>query len=387
MSNFVKKRLTVLLVQGITLWTIGVLVITLTKCQAIASQMSDRHSQLVKKLLSRCRHIPRDRIIDIAALAHLKDLQRGASAARTKDVRKLLVSHGDDASLIKPLAVLGPSGELRDLRALEQLGDCQTQRHMTHYGLAETSYGVVLLLVRRLISVQPIRRTAKQNEVVIQGHKLFPGPLFAYVVGPCKSSLSPCIKQPHRVPIQMHLKGHFSALFDMPSSGWWTLEIVADAGFGPEVAMLRQLWVSRELTTPVQKNIKNRPASSAWFPPGSTQSKVNRIRKTLGELPLELDDRLGVAAQNHARDVCLARWAVHTLPQRSRPEIRARLAGYQGPILENVAIGSTLREAWRKLLTSPAHLQSLAETTATRVGIGVVQKPTLTCLVILFGLS
>lgn len=99
---------------------------------------------------------------------------------------------------------------------------------------------------------------------------------------------------------------------------------------------------------------------------------VNRERAAAGCAPVQINERLTAAAQQHSEDQAANNTMSHTGSDGSNFVERARRAGYQDPIGENVAMGYRTPEAvmdgW---MNSDGHRRNILNCQARAIGVGV----------------
>jgi uncharacterized protein YkwD len=102
---------------------------------------------------------------------------------------------------------------------------------------------------------------------------------------------------------------------------------------------------------------------------------VNRERAAAGRPPLQLDARLGEAAQGHAADMLARRFYAHTTPDGRELSARVHDAGYRFRwAAENIAKGVfDPDEVVRRWMLSTGHRHNILDPHPTHVGIGVVR--------------
>jgi hypothetical protein len=88
--------------------------------------------------------------------------------------------------------------------------------------------------------------------------------------------------------------------------------------------------------------------------------------------PLTINMLLNVAAEAHAVDMAERDFFAHTNPDGEGPGDRARAAGYEGPVGENIALGyDTAEQAVRGWLTSnTGHCSNLMSPDWSELGVG-----------------
>lgn len=100
---------------------------------------------------------------------------------------------------------------------------------------------------------------------------------------------------------------------------------------------------------------------------------VNVERLRAGREALVLDPALIIAAERHARDIIARGYFGHLDPDGVTPARRARLAGVEFGVLgENLAGNTSIADAHRMLMASPAHRGNILNSRYSRVGIAVI---------------
>ena len=98
---------------------------------------------------------------------------------------------------------------------------------------------------------------------------------------------------------------------------------------------------------------------------------VNAYRRQAGRLPLEVDERLVVAARSHAHEMADKDYFGHIspLPRQRTPTDRARQMGFVGSIGENLAQTLSATAAFTNWLNTPVrHRNMLSDATCSGVG-------------------
>ncbi|MBX2811314.1 MAG: CAP domain-containing protein [Myxococcales bacterium] len=384
MLNFVKKKWVASLPGWWECLSSLLVVSVLTDCHAQADTLPIEALSLSSAIVRASSGLRPDRAMDVVATTHLREILDNPSAARIDVVRATLIRHGDNVTRLKPIALLGTNAKQRRKRLLKEVLASSRHQGFTHFGVAENAKGVVVLLGRRLLSIIPPPTSLGQPLVRIRGRSLVPNiEIQAWQMGPCSEEHGECSARPLQADVQRGSQDQFVATFATQKAGWWTLELTADIGLGPEVAMIRRIWAGAGEQRPLGRWPKiSTPTCRTSAPP---MCWLKELRRHYGEPRLLPDARLHNAATKHAQTICRAGWALHKLPGGTHPEQRARRAGFEGQLVENLAIGSTLGKAWKQLMESPIHLHGLLDDSTTHVGFGWVQSPNRSCLVILMG--
>ncbi len=99
---------------------------------------------------------------------------------------------------------------------------------------------------------------------------------------------------------------------------------------------------------------------------------LNDYRVMLGLAPLELDDRLVVAARKHSQEMLDMDYFAHESPvaENRTPGMRAQKEGYGGGVLENCALAGSAQGAFDGWYTSSGHHRGLITDRSTQLGIG-----------------
>lgn len=102
---------------------------------------------------------------------------------------------------------------------------------------------------------------------------------------------------------------------------------------------------------------------------------VNRERKKQGLRPLDFDAELMALAREHSEEMANQGFISHDQPSGNL-QTRMYRAGYLFEVAkENVASSQTVTGAHTALLNSPPHKMNILSTDVTRIGIGVVHRP------------
>lgn len=323
-----------------------------------------------------------DRSLSVAAAAHLSVIIKNPRRANLAEIQALLTRQGDALSRVRPFASLGPDTTHRTRSLLEAARRSRTAKGFTHFGLAENDRGLVAIFGRRTLALAPTLET-RSVELILRGRAPAGARLEAWSMGP--GQIYPRSKRVRRNP-----SGTFLAMFSTPQPGLWTVELTVDVGHGPEVAMLRRVYVDdsapdvvRTRSLSSSRHTDRSQTADRRYPDDPTR-ELARLRASYDLAPLRAHQGLHQAAQGHAQAVCDAGWAVHRLSGGEGPNQRAARAGFKGRVLETVALASSVPRAWKNLKESPAHLAGLLAPTMDSFGVGVVTGAR-SCLVILLG--
>jgi uncharacterized protein YkwD len=104
-------------------------------------------------------------------------------------------------------------------------------------------------------------------------------------------------------------------------------------------------------------------------------SLINRIRNSFGAQEVYLDNDLNNLAQDYSQAQISGNFFGHYDLLGRSPNDRAKAAGIEEGVGENLAINVNLTEAQLMLERSPAHLRNMVKPGWTRVGLGIVQNP------------
>jgi uncharacterized protein YkwD len=154
--------------------------------------------------------------------------------------------------------------------------------------------------------------------------------------------------------------------------GRMQVEIVGDAGRGPEVIANFPLWCGVLPPASVRVAAGGAVAASEAEAESIIVDGINRDRATAGVPPLHVEPRLVDVSRAHSRDMRDQGFVAHVSPARGGPEARARAARLAPPLLlENVAHAYSAVEAHVGLMNSPGHRHNVLHPDATHVGVGV----------------
>lgn len=158
--------------------------------------------------------------------------------------------------------------------------------------------------------------------------------------------------------------GRFS-LFT-PTEGLYWLEVMAEGGRGPEVAMLLPVICGASPEDAIEGNLAMGGSGA-----GSREeilSELNSIRVSQGLRPLRRDDGLQAVARTRAVELAMNGGVEHY--SISGGSVRDLLPDDKGFVAENIGRGSGYSEAWSMILISPFHLLSCLSPSAAEIGMG-----------------
>lgn len=334
--------------------------------------------------LTRSWPLQRTPPLDAAAQAHLGELLRDPDRARLHRVRKVLARFGESASRVRPFAVLGSPGSPAALELLENAARVARTDAFTHFGVAARAGGLVILLTRQALGLGPLTPTANGYRIRLRASAR--ARISAWLLGPCpRRDPVDCRALPTEVDV--FKDGERSWFVDFPTKGggYWTLEVMADVGLGPEVAFLRHGLPAH----PTRRASGNRRSVGA---PTAHRQKSDgpadwlmALRHSAERAGLDPHPALERAASAQASEVCRLGWALHIGAEGSTPDDRARAEGFRGRVVESVGVAVSARRAWREQLRSPAHRAGLLDPMATHRGVALARSGDLRCLVVVLG--
>jgi uncharacterized protein YkwD len=121
------------------------------------------------------------------------------------------------------------------------------------------------------------------------------------------------------------------------------------------------------------------PANAAMVAPTATErtliSHTNTARARAGCAAVHVNYQLTYAARAHSRDMVVRNYFGHRSPSGTNFVMRAKAAGYNSPMSENIGWGyrtsASLFNAW---MQSPGHRANIVNCSARAVGIGIAYK-------------
>lgn len=322
--------------------------------------------------------------LDAAAHAHLIELLRDPDRARLSHVRAALSRFGESASTVRPFAVLGPPRSRAALQVFENATKAARDGAFSHFGLALNKRGAVVLLARQPLGLGPLKPTSEGYQIRLEGPAT--ARISAWVMGPCpRRDPVDCHALPSLVGLRRLGTGTWQVDFPVRGTGYWTAEVMADVGLGPEVAFLRHGLAGRPPETPSEKRRTVEAPTPDRQKSDGPADWLTVLRRVAERSSVDHHPALERAARQHAEEVCRLGWALHTGPEGTTPADRAATQGFQGRVVESVGVAESARRAWRVQLRSPAHRAGLLDPVATHRGVALARSGSLRCLVVLLG--
>lgn len=362
---------------------------------ATASPSGPSLARDAARLASRSAPLRIDPSLEQAAARHAREVLTDERAARLDRVDAALADEGLADFQTIPFTAVGS-----DVTALAALfrafaEDTVVERGMTHVGVAlvadprRTRWALSAIFSRRLVELAPLPRDVRDPALSIRGRAPANVALEALLLGPCAPGGATCDGEV--VSLRIVRSGRLVQTH-VPLTrgpGLYTVELLATHDRGPEVAALWSF--ASGVPWPRHGLAPARVPESTSDAPGLA-ALVAAARETRELAPLEPDVALASAARGHAERVCARAIAAHVLPDDpSTPAERARRAGYEGRVAENVAIAPSVARAHANLLATPSHRKNVLDPAAKSVGVGVARsKPAASrepafCVVELYG--
>lgn len=312
--------------------------------------------------------LQRDPALDRAALAHAEKLQKDPEGATLESVYEAIQNEGLADAQVLPFSIL--AGPAEGAEALRRFAEVEARpRGLSHLGLASRAEGpqvrVVALFSRRPLVLQPLARTARPGNLTVRGQAR--GPVEALWVGPCPPD-APCRKGVNRLSVRR--RGTvFTLELPLKRPGRYVLELLVTQDRGPEVGALWTMAVGVPPGPIYTDIVPGTPDTSAGL-----WSLIEGARTAADLSPLEPSEPLARAAQAHAEAICAGRVAAHVLGGKG-PKDRAKAAGHQGSVSENVAIAGRVAKAHANFLLSPSHRANVLDPLAAELGVGIAVRP------------
>ena len=316
-----------------------------------------------------------------AARRHALEIADDTKKATWRRMKLAVEREGLADAILLPFSSVGTDGVALEAALFDFASRAAKVRAPTHVGVARLVTGpehtIVAIFSRRAVDLAPLPARV-DDRLTLRGRSSAKS-LEALVFGPCRGRR--CQGGVRRLEVQ---RKKDVVRVDVPAfrRGWYVVELVADGPRGPEPAAV--WWFA------AGKKAGRRPKVSPRAGVGA-KAAIDRARATAELAPLEADERLTKAAERHARAVCRAGVAAHVLPDGTDPTARARRAGYEGRVTENVAIARDAAEAHENFMWSPSHRENVLDPAATAVGLGIVKRKRSAgmtagaCVVQLFG--
>lgn len=238
----------------------------------------------------------------------------------------------------------------------------------THVGVGLSPDGeemtAVLFLARRLVALDPLPRAPAPHSILVLSGHLAPGTRRpqAWLGLPSGE-----VRAIPLTPDGRRLQG--AVALDGP--GRYMVEILVDAGEGPEAAVLAPLDVG---TAPPPA-----PPPAVGDGPGDPTARVHQaladLRRDAARAPARRDADLDALALRKAEAVAERGRPVHRPGPDTEARVRLARAGWPFAwAAEDLAQGPSVRAAFDALLESPAHRRLLLGPRVRRVGVGVVRR-------------
>ncbi|MCP4606971.1 MAG: CAP domain-containing protein [Proteobacteria bacterium] len=332
---------------------------------------SDEEDALWKEITGRkgptCVHDPR-----LTRVARQYASALSASLSRHNDgdldwLRFTLLKKGAPDYLILPL-VAHP--DKAGIESLIQLID-RSQTDWSHCGIGvaglEPKRRAVWIGINRMVALDPLPTTAAPGSNVLVGGRVLMGsnaPVRTFVGHPDGS----VTKYPQ---VKLRKNGHFQTSIPFDKTGRYEIELLVDAGRGPETAILVPIFVG---VPPDPRPIvaQDPRLEQSGHSPGETLfTYLETARRRLGLPPLERDPRLDKVARVHSQEMATRGFFGHVSPYRGTLDRRLAKGGlFPKHSAENVARSRSLLRIHRNLMSSPSHRINALSPKYTRVGIG-----------------
>ncbi len=324
------------------------------------------------------------------ARVHAEEVLTDFRSAQRARVKAAVTKEGLADAQIIPFTAVGPDVHALVGRAERFARDQARPRGPTHLGVALTQRGpewaLVAIYSRRTVALPPLPLVLPKRGMRVRGVSRAIPKLRAYLLGPVGA-------RPHGPVRSLEVQStgtagrHFTLDLPAPTGrGHYLLQVVQDGSRGPEVAAhwafrvgkVRQSW-----PPPAPRGVDNTEQAALGL--------LHALRDREDLAPLQGQAELQSAARAHAQAMCAAQITAHTLPGGEAPNVRARRAGYEGRVHENVARAKSVAQAHQNLALSPRHRMNLLNATATHIGLAVVAAPAKDgvapsyCVVQLFG--
>lgn len=154
--------------------------------------------------------------------------------------------------------------------------------------------------------------------------------------------------------------------------GVYMVEVLGDAGFGPEVLNLFPVTLGQGggvaevvLSVPWREG----PSRNAWM----LFDLVNAHRAEHHLAPLEPDHELALVALAHCKDMRDGGYFGHVSPTRGDLQDRTDHLEHVTDVAEAIALASSPQRAFSNLVSSPAHAAALRSPQMTHMGVGKVK--------------
>lgn len=335
------------------------LIVTATVLQAPPATTTHSLSELIEAPFKSAHVITprRDKGLDRVCKMLIADPNRG-------DIRKRVRALGVYEGVMIPIVVDGIHQQKirQDLKGYVQQN--LTKQGLTRYGLAQQGQRIVLLFVRRMLTLRSLPVPARPGQMI---------PIYG-AIKPGFSSPRILVARPDgyidtlRADVK---RGTLASMVPFYGPGRYAVEVTARGPRGNEVlALIHTQLGGRSHTHPFVPRTRTQGPRQAerlllqW---------INQARARLGIPKLTMSPALEATARQHARAMATMRVAAHVLPGGHDARYRLARAGVRTKrFFENVALATTAEQAHRELWESPSHRQAILDPKITQAGIGVV---------------
>ncbi|MCC6158640.1 MAG: CAP domain-containing protein [Deltaproteobacteria bacterium] len=263
---------------------------------------------------------------------------------------------------------------------LEELIDEELrEKHHTHYGVGAVrtwwppGYMVGVLLVRKSVRIEPVKRRMKVGEDLFVQGQLLNGsePVTLWVQGPVETQT---------MDLTFNFEGRFSRMIRLRDNGRYHVEIMTTTQNGPEVAALFEVVAGLESAATVSARPRPTPLAEPLVTPEGMRARmielVNDERDREDLLPVGEDSILNTVAQRYAEEMLRNRRVVHVSPDSGDLVDRAKAVGIDFvKISENIAVNQNVDVVHDDLMRSPSHRRNILDGQVDRIGVGIAIDP------------
>ncbi len=163
-------------------------------------------------------------------------------------------------------------------------------------------------------------------------------------------------------------QGVVRSRFMLDQPGAWTVQVVAMTAEGPRPTLEATLFAG--VAPPEALDATEDAAAEPDPHPRQLARLLNDARRAEGMKPLTRDDALDRLARAHAAAMMRAQRVAHDVGQGT-PDERARAAGIQQRVGENVASAPTVSRVHHALWDSPSHRENMLDASFQRFGVAL----------------